>query len=259
MQLKNSYYWFKSAISPENCQKIIDLGLSTIQENKQKGLTTSAQTMGDNDKLSVSEKTDKPIAQAGLSIEELQNSGISKEDITKNAYVRDSEIAWLEQPWLYDLITPFAQEANMKAGWEYETSYNESLQFTVYNEGGFYGWHTDGSSDHPGKYKRFIPGITQFNEKGKIPWGYTKDYNYVGKIRKISMTINLNPPGEYEGGELEFDFGPHATENRFFICDEIKPQGSIIIFPSFIHHQVKPVTRGTRYSLVMWQLGNPFK
>ena len=30
-------------------------------------------------------------------------------------------------------------------------------------------------------------------------------------------------------------------------------------FPSFVWHRVKPVTRGVRYSLVLWHLGYPFK
>jgi hypothetical protein len=40
---------------------------------------------------------------------------------------------------------------------------------------------------------------------------------------------------------------------------EILPKGSIIVFPSFLWHRVKPVTRGVRYSLVLWHLGYPFK
>ena len=42
-------------------------------------------------------------------------------------------------------------------------------------------------------------------------------------------------------------------------CKEILPKGSIIVFPSFVWHRVKPVTEGTRYSLVIWNLGLPFK
>jgi predicted 2-oxoglutarate/Fe(II)-dependent dioxygenase YbiX len=42
-------------------------------------------------------------------------------------------------------------------------------------------------------------------------------------------------------------------------CKEILPKGSIIIFPSFVWHRVKPVTKGARYSLVVWNLGYPFK
>jgi PKHD-type hydroxylase len=81
----------------------------------------------------------------------------------------------------------------------------------------------------------------------------------INKVRKLSMTINLNEPGEYDGGNLKFDFGPHASGKRFHECEEIRPQGSIIVFPSFVYHQVTPVTRGTRYSLVLWSLGWPFQ
>jgi len=35
--------------------------------------------------------------------------------------------------------------------------------------------------------------------------------------------------------------------------------GSVIIFPSFVWHRVKPVTKGIRHSLVCWNLGYPFR
>ena len=41
--------------------------------------------------------------------------------------------------------------------------------------------------------------------------------------------------------------------------EEIKDQGSMIIFPSFLDHCVTPITKGTRYSLVLWSVGDPFK
>jgi PKHD-type hydroxylase len=40
---------------------------------------------------------------------------------------------------------------------------------------------------------------------------------------------------------------------------EIREKGSVIVFPSFIWHRVTPVTAGTRYSLVNWNLGFPFR
>ena len=40
---------------------------------------------------------------------------------------------------------------------------------------------------------------------------------------------------------------------------EILPKGSIVVFPSHVWHRVKPVTSGTRYSLVVWSIGDPFK
>ena len=88
--------------------------------------------------------------------------------------------------------------------------------------------------------------------------GFTDNPNMINKIRKLSMTVNLNKPEDYEGGNLKFDFGPHAAGKRFHECVEIRPQGSIIIFPSYVYHQVTPVTSGTRYSLVMWTIGQPF-
>ena len=85
-----------------------------------------------------------------------------------------------------------------------------------------------------------------------------------GKIRKLSMTCQLTDGSEYKGGELEFDFrnyDPHIRDElkHKIQCKEILPKGSIIIFPSFVWHRVKPVTSGTRYSLVVWHLGKPFR
>ena len=88
--------------------------------------------------------------------------------------------------------------------------------------------------------------------------GYTDNPHMWDKIRKISMTVNLTDPKNYAGGNLKFDFGHHNAK-RFHVCKEIRPRGSIIIFPSYTHHCVTPVTRGTRYSLVLWSLGKPWQ
>ena len=71
------------------------------------------------------------------------------------------------------------------------------------------------------------------------------------------MTLCLNDATEYEGGEFEFDF-KDKTKTDPIVCEQIKKKGSIIVFPSFVWHRVKPVTKGTRYSLVAWNLGKPF-
>jgi len=253
MQLKYSYYYFKSAIPPETCKRIIDLGVSKLTAEKEKGINVEAYTFGDRQKSAVG---DGVPAQGELSRQELKKKGI------ENVYVRDSEVTWLNEKWLYDLIHPLVKEANARAGWNYEWDYSEHFQFTVYNSpGGFYGWHKDGDSDHPGVYKRYIHGVTPTPMKadGKLPDKYTTDPNMIGKIRKLSLTLNLNAPGEYEGGNLKFDFGHHSDSEQFFECEEIRPQGSVIVFPSFLDHCVTPVTSGTRYSLVLWSLGPPFK
>ena len=101
-----------------------------------------------------------------------------------------------------------------------------------------------------------IVGIKFIKEKK----GHPQD----GKIRKLSMTCQLTDGSEYSGGELEFDFRnydpPKRDESQHLRkATEILPKGSIIVFPSFVWHRVKPVTRGVRYSLVLWHLGYPFK
>jgi len=255
MNLKNSYYWFEKSISPEDCQKIINCGLSQLEHDKQQGLNTGGVTLGGAEKdakINASPLQDKTLREFAL---EKNVSVLAAEEMT---YVRDSEVAWLDDSWIFDLISPYIHFANENAGWKFDIDGSESFQFTVYKPGGFYGWHADGTSDHSRKIKRFIPGITPLANNGKPPLTHTRNPNHVGKIRKLSMTLNLNEPGDYEGGVLNFDFGPQATE-RFHECTEIAPRGSLIVFPSFIYHQVTPVTRGTRYSLVLWSLGPPFK
>ena len=80
------------------------------------------------------------------------------------------------------------------------------------------------------------------------------------------MTISLSHPDEYEGGNFEVDLRnstdfDNSKERKYSkrLVTEIRPRGSIIVFPSFVWHRVTPVTKGTRYSLVVWSLGYPFK
>ena len=47
--------------------------------------------------------------------------------------------------------------------------------------------------------------------------------------------------------------------SRIKECIEIRPKGSIVVFPSFVYLRVIPVTKGTRYSLVCWAVGDPFR
>ena len=89
----------------------------------------------------------------------------------------------------------------------------------------------------------------------------TNNKNYVGKIRKLSSIIQLTDPKKYSGGELEFCFPDVKPDNkkRTRICEEFKPRGSIVIFPSFLYHRIKKVTKGERNSLVCWSLGQPWQ
>jgi len=78
-------------------------------------------------------------------------------------------------------------------------------------------------------------------------------FSEIDAQRKLSVTVQLSDPNDYDGGDLILYHisGDLATANR--------ERGAITIFPSFISHEVTPVTRGIRYSLVAWTLGPAFR
>ena len=168
----------------------------------------------------------------------LEKKPLSKKEIKNLKKKRDSNIVWMNDRWIYKEIQPYVDQANKNAGWNFEWDWSESCQFTKYKKGQYYDWHCD-SWDKP----------------------YDKEGPEKGKIRKLSVTVSLSDYNEYEGGELEFDFRNQDPDKKpnTKICDEIVTKGSLVVFPSFVWHRVKPVTKGVRYSLVIWNLGYPFK
>ncbi len=268
MILNYNYWYFISALPPEVCNQIVEYGLTKLydQELKYGSKSTDATTgdMKQKDSL-IGESTNAPsISQSKYTIDGLKRKGISAE----KSYIRDSKVTFLDDRWLYELIWPYIKKANDLAGWNFEWDFTENLQFTKYGPGQFYGWHADASmtpyelwdKDKHEIYRDkngepiYGPGGATLPTKMEL----TENPNMVGKIRKLSTTISLNDPSEYQGGNLRFDLGPHRGE-RYHTCKEIRPQGSIIVFPSHVYHQVTPVTKGTRYSLVSWSLGQPWK
>jgi PKHD-type hydroxylase len=164
---------------------------------------------------------------------------LSKNDIKDLKQKRDSNIVWLNDRWIYKEIQPFIHQANRLAGWNFDWDYSEACQFTKYKLNQFYDWHCD---------------------SWEVPYNKPNDINYHKKIRKLSVTCSLSDPKDYKGGELEFDFRNMDPDKKSVRkCAEISPRGSVVVFPSHVWHRVKPVTKGTRYSLVIWNLGYPFK
>jgi PKHD-type hydroxylase len=164
---------------------------------------------------------------------------LDDKDIIDLKKKRDSNIVWLSDRWIYKEIQPFIHQANQLAGWNFEWSFSEACQFTKYKLNQFYDWHAD---------------------SWETPYANKDNPDTFGKIRKLSVTCSLSAPEDYEGGELEFDFrNTDPDKPAIRKCAEIKPRGSIVVFPSHVWHRVKPVTKGTRYSLVIWNLGYPFK
>ena len=190
------------------------------------------------------------IIKYGLSKKEVlaRTGGFQDKKLTKDEMAilkrrRHSDVTWLDDTWIYKEIQPYVSIANERAGWNFEWDWSEPLQFTKYKLNQYYDWHCD-----------------SYNK----PYDIKDNKNQNGKIRKLSMTLQLTDGSEYEGGELEFDFRnydpPLRDESKHLRqAKEILSKGSIIVFPSFVWHRVKPVRKGTRYSLVMWCLGYPFK
>ena len=152
---------------------------------------------------------------------------------------RNSDIVWIDSSWVYKEIHPYIHKANKSADWNFQWDWSEPCQFTKYEKGQFYDWHCDSF------YKRY-------NEPNS---------RRHGKIRKLYVTVSLSDPKDYKGGELEFDFRDLDPDKKPNIrrCTEILPKGSLVVFPGFVWHRVCPVKKGSRYSLVIWNLGLPFK
>ena len=141
---------------------------------------------------------------------------------TKKRVTTISWIPFKEMGHMYQDLNKFIQAANENHFGFGDIRITENAQFTEYPEGGFYDWHMD----------------CDVSMEHEPP------------VRKISMTLLLNDPKEFEGGELEL-MGPgkHA---------DLK-QGHAICFASFLNHRVNKVTRGMRQSLVVWFGGKAFR
>ena len=148
--------------------------------------------------------------------------------------IRRSRTSWIKPDddswWIFEKLSRVVERANRRYGFEV-TGFGEDIQFTEYHApGDFYAWHQDGLD------------------------GTLRD-------RKLSIVVQLTPPEEYEGGELQFfevheDYEPEELEH---FTNHSRRQGSAVVFPSFEYHRVLPMRAGTRHSLVCWVNGPPFR
>tara|TARA_R100001509_G_C4844707_1_gene207858 strand:- start:350 stop:985 length:636 start_codon:yes stop_codon:yes gene_type:complete len=171
-----------------------------------------------------------------------QNFDNLSEEQKQDCYkIRKSKIVWIDDYWVHKNIMPFIQEANKMANWNFDICAKETPQWTRYGKTEHYTWHQD--SHH-----------TPYNDPRS---------ELHGLVRKLSVTVSLVDGQDYQGGDLEFDFrdGTSSSNGNANVVTEknARKKGSITVFPSFIWHRVSPVTKGTRYSLVIWTCGLPFK
>lgn len=136
--------------------------------------------------------------------------------------IRQSTVRFLysdaERDWMFARLDNAVLRLNRAFDFELQ-GFFEGVQVASYGEGGHYGWHMDIGPD-------------------------------AFSTRKLSLSVQLSPETDYDGGELEFLVGNDVAQ---------RAQGTLIAFPSFLVHRVRPVTRGTRWSLVSWVAGPAFR
>lgn len=164
----------------------------------------------------------------GLGLKKLEQAKIASGEVENKT--RSSKVNFLfpseETKWIFDRIKEVTDNVNDRL-FHFDLRYFPNVQFTSYSTGDYYDWHMD-----------LIP-----NETRQL------------FSRKLSLSVVLSDPLEHEGGELEIN--RYADDS----CEiALKPeQGTVVFFPSFIQHRVTKVTKGTRYSLVVWVEGDKFK
>jgi len=143
-----------------------------------------------------------------------------------NGQIRRSELNWLrnteETRWVFEELSHVVSSLNANYFGFDLTGFGEALQLTNYHEArqGTYTWH--------------------------------QDFGSHSTSRKLSLVLQLSDPNDYEGGELQLlTNGKPTTIN--------KKRGLITVFPAWTLHQVTPVIKGTRQTLVTWISGPPFK
>ncbi len=124
-----------------------------------------------------------------------------------------------ETRWIFERLSKYLMSANKAVYRFHLAGFEQGFQLSQYPVGNGYGWHVDIG-------------------------------HHMAMRRKLSMTVQLSQPDEYDGGELEFMI-PALTAD--------KGVGSLCVFPSWMLHRVKPITRGTRWSLASWVCGEPFR
>ena len=191
-----------------------------LTDNEIEKIKTHAKTLIKEDaKVGEPEEKEKKEFTLDYHIKDTNKGIIPKKRIT--------DIKWFklnkDTEWLFNKIINKIIDVNDK-NFDLQLKFVEDLQFSEYTEEkrGFYSKHRD--------------------------CGLKKSLDNYVDIRKLSFTIQLTDMNEYEGGELIFylDDGEKKAP---------KSKGTIIFFESDILHEVKPVTKGVRHSLVSWVQG----
>lgn len=156
---------------------------------------------------------------------------------------RNSKNTWIPSSyWVSGFLWHYIQRANRENFlYDIRNIDGESLQYTKYDEGDFYGWHNDAGL------------ATQYKpvSKGNLGTDIARDFinENAELVRKMSIVLQLSDATDYEGGNLQL-----IDENgKTYFAP--RKRGTIILFDSRTQHRVLKVTKGTRKSIVGWVVG----
>ena len=119
------------------------------------------------------------------------------------------------------------------------------MQYTRYEAGQFYGWHSD-----QGLSTSYKPQVI-----GNHGEAMAQDFiaTNTENVRKLSFAMQLSDPDDYEGGNVQLlDEGG----NSYIVP---RKKGCIVLFDSRTQHRVLKVTKGVRKSIVGWTVGPRWK
>ena len=156
-----------------------------------------------------------------------------------NKDVRNSRNCWIpSNHWIGGFLWHYIQRAN-KENFLYDLRGidDENIQYTHYGPGEYYKWHMD-----EGLMTMYKPsGVGDKDSRKTDLWEESTEL-----IRKLSFSMQLSGPDDYEGGNLQFqlDYGECIFAPR--------QKGAVILFDSRLRHRVLPITKGIRKSLVGW-------
>ena len=132
---------------------------------------------------------------------------------------RNVNIQFINTTWINALFCGYIRYANsLNFHYNLSDEDKELAQISKYSVGEFYGEHRD------------------FGANASL-------------TRKLSLTVQLSDEVSYEGGDLIFYNGSIKDKAP-------RGKGSVIVFDSRLFHEITPVIKGTRYSLVKWYHGD---
>jgi PKHD-type hydroxylase len=173
------------------------------------------------------------------SLEKIEGATVGKDGKNDtNNPSRNSKIAWAnpnpENQWIFDRFLWVIERLNERF-YEFDLNGFEAFQYTVY----------EGDAENPGKYDYHMDTVM----------GLDKPIEMM-ETRKLSLSLCLDEPDDYEGGEFYIQTGS-PEQDKLMQMEQKK--GRLLAFPSFMIHGVAPVTKGTRRSIVIWVEGPKFK